>query len=663
MSNCCNCDSEINLDGSGQLGRFLKALDPSYAPIDDRSIEDLLVFTRRYANQVRFYDIPGSNPGQETDPTKVSWTEFFRRDMAVIFASIGTIDLDALKKDYDSIRTALDTKPGHHLFSNLFDPILGMAVRIDKWYALAIPENPLHDDLKLAIDSNLATQMQKIVAYEEGFKFVDSQHLLKLDYTGISNKEIWGLNKAINADITIYQGAEIADRIRYASLYVDDIFNSFYGFLKGLVERSESYMNYALEQYPAHQPHMALFISFLQLFRLAQDQMNGITGRMLDFYYCDVLQLTAKPAIADKAYIVFELAKDITEFDIAPGTTLKAVPDAAGNDQVYATATDLVVNQAKVTELKTIFIDKQSGIAADKTATNLINTIYARPVAKSLDGFGAKFTDPNPKWPTFGRGKTVIDFDQPACKQIDALADANRTDQAEIGFAIASPQLVMQGGKRMLEIGGLGRIISALKQSNTTIEFWLTGEKGWLLVDTPMEPDVFANLRLYIDRQIGIFNPAVDPGSAYFFLEDRIVIYLPVSEKAIVPFDAAIHPGYDFETAYPVLRVGIKSDMGIDQTLFTTLQLTNLQISARVGSINPSLNEIQSDANKDLLNSGIYDYHLDGLRTLVLQNDLGLIQPDQPFDPFTPYPTVNKSFYAGSDEVFNKTLGQFGYQY
>lgn len=655
MSNCCNCDSEINRDGSGQLGRYLKALDPAYAPIDDRSIEDLLVFTRRYANQVRFYDIPGGNSEEEEYPSKISWSEFFRRDMAVIAASIAVIDLDQLKKDYDEIRTALDAKPGHHLFSNLFDPILGIAVRIGKWVSLVIPENPLYDDLLLAIHSNLKIQMQKIVAYEEGFKYVDSQHPLNLDYSAIQDKTLWGLNENINADISIYEGTETADRLRHASLYVDDIFNSFYGFLKELVERSESYMQYALEQYPAHQPHMALFISFLQLFRLAQEQMNGLTERMLDFYYRDVLQLTGKPSIPDKAYIVFELAKDVTEFDIAPGTTLKAQPDASGKDQVYATETDLVVNQAKVKELKTIFIEKAASAAL--TTNKLINTIYARPVAKSLDGFGAKFTDPNPKWPTFGKGRIPISIDQSACKQIGRLAEAGRIDQAEIGFAIASPQLVMQGGKRMLEIVVPKDLISALNQSSAKLRIWLTGEKDWVLIDTAMDPDLYNKLMLYINKGIGIFNPDVNPEKSYIILPESIVIYLPISEKGIIPFDSSIHTGYDFKTTWPVIRVGITSDLGIDESRFTSLKLTSLRLTARVGSINPSLDIIKADENKDIP-SNIYDYHLDGLRTLVLQNDLGPLPPDQPFDPFTPYPALNRSFYIGSDEVFNKNLGQ-----
>ena len=76
MGDCCNCSGEVSRDGSGQLSRYLKALDPTYAPVDDRSIEDLLVFTKRYANQIRFYDIPGSNAGDEIYVTLDGQTGF-----------------------------------------------------------------------------------------------------------------------------------------------------------------------------------------------------------------------------------------------------------------------------------------------------------------------------------------------------------------------------------------------------------------------------------------------------------------------------------------------------------------------------------------------------------------------------------------------------------
>ena len=69
--------------------------------------------------------------------------------------------------------------------------------------------------------------------------------------------------------------------------------------------------------------------------------MNGITQRMLKFYYKDLLHLPAKPSIPDKVHIVFELAKDVTEYDVATGTQLKAGKDNSGKDQIYTTETTL----------------------------------------------------------------------------------------------------------------------------------------------------------------------------------------------------------------------------------------------------------------------------------------------------------------------------------
>ena len=117
MSNC-NCHTKTITDGSGQLGRYLKALDPAYAPIDDRSIKDLLVFAKRYAAQVRFYDVPGEEPEGDIKPAQSNWREFFRRDMAVIAASIGVLDIANMKAEYDELRERLDEEPSVEKFFN-----------------------------------------------------------------------------------------------------------------------------------------------------------------------------------------------------------------------------------------------------------------------------------------------------------------------------------------------------------------------------------------------------------------------------------------------------------------------------------------------------------------------------------------------------------------
>ncbi|MEO6813027.1 MAG: carboxypeptidase-like regulatory domain-containing protein [Ginsengibacter sp.] len=686
MGDCCNCNSEVSRDGSSQLSRYLKALDPSYAKVDDRSIEDLLVFAKRYANQIRFYDIPGSDMPGEEHKAKISWREFFRRDMAVIAASISLTDTDQVKKDYEELRAKLDANPAWNTYNDLFDPILGMAIKIDGWYSIAIPENPLYADLQLAINSNLKEQVKKIVAYEKGFNYVDASHPLNLDYSKIINKDLWGLNDTINADISIYQGTDTEDKIRNGALYIDDIFNNFYGFLNQMLANAESYLQFALQQYPVHQPHMALFLAFLQLFRLAQDQMNGITERMLDFYYRDVLHLTAKPAIPDKVHIVFELAKDVAEYDLTAGTSLKAIKDAGGKDQFYLTENDLVVNQAKVKEIKNIFIEKndshQTGANGTISTNQIINRIYARPAANSKDGFGEKFTDANPKWPTFGKGSSLSNTSNNLCDQVALLDDVNRTDVAQVGFAIASPQLVLQGGNRLLKIQLIFNDVfkttlfekaKSFETQNSGKPFFnvsLSGEKGWIDVQNILTQDQWDNLFIKYTPKgqttvetLGIFNPDLDEiKTASYFLDDEnnsIAVYLPPSEQGVINLDSKIHTGYNIQTRQPVVKILIDSSAGLDIDEYETLKLTGVQLRTKVGSINPSEQE-----QNDIIGSGqipsaenLFTYHADGLKKLVLQNKDGVLSPDKPFDPFTAYPFPGRSFYIGSEEIFNKPFG------
>ena len=58
---------------------------------------------------------------------------------------------------------------------------------------------------------------------------------------------------------------------------------------------SEEQLQETIESYPEHKPQMALFLAFLQIFRIAQDHLNLLTAKHLSFYYEKVLQLGHNP--------------------------------------------------------------------------------------------------------------------------------------------------------------------------------------------------------------------------------------------------------------------------------------------------------------------------------------------------------------------------------
>src|SRR5687768_9788227 len=99
----------------------------------------------------------------------------------------------------------------------------------------------------------------------------------------------------------------------------------------------EAFFNKEIDPDQRTEPHYALFLAFLQLFKIAQDDLNRITGKHLDFYYREVLQLEERPALPDQVFIIFNLAKHVSQHLIQKGTLLKAGKDASGKELIYQT--------------------------------------------------------------------------------------------------------------------------------------------------------------------------------------------------------------------------------------------------------------------------------------------------------------------------------------
>ncbi len=106
-------------------------------------------------------------------------------------------------------------------------------------------------------------------------------------------------------------------------------------------------------------PHFVLFLTFLQLLRHAQDQLNDITRRHLDFYYQRLLQMSKKPGVPDQVNVLVDLAADTQQLLLPAGTLLNAGADSQGQDLLYRTDGDIVVNHAQVARLSSIFAEKE----------------------------------------------------------------------------------------------------------------------------------------------------------------------------------------------------------------------------------------------------------------------------------------------------------------
>ncbi|HEV8273871.1 MAG TPA: hypothetical protein VGQ04_21310 [Chitinophagaceae bacterium] len=523
VKKCCG-QSDSNSEGTSMLTRFLQILDPAKAPLDPYNTQDILVFAKHYADLVRYYDLDDSidwvdfENGVMTDepssiiqedqhhdhkqnqqlvkylPAKankiITWKEFFYKDIAVVVASISRWEtkLRQIKKEYNDIRKRIEAKPKKENFRELFLTIIHHLKRIDRWYQRSVDPHPLKRELEVKIKSFLTPALNNLMSYDKGMILNVADDLDLITHYETFKEDPWGLSfEAIGPDDSIYVGNTTKQKIIYALMYVDDVFNTMYKVYEEITGRSKYYWQQAIENFPSHQPHMALFISFVELFSYAKDELNDLTRRHLEFFYRDVLHLTEKPASPDSVYMIYQLAKGVDEFDLKKGTELTAGKDSLGKQLLYKTDQELVINKAVVKELKTLFLDKGSPI----------KNIYAASVANSADGKGEKFKDPETAWPTFGYFETSND------------GDKLTGEKATFGFAIASPQFQLSGGERNIVIKlkfskpPKGLIAELNRIDNESLKVQLSGAKEWI------EPENLYEERLTNEKKaIGIVYPS-----------------------------------------------------------------------------------------------------------------------------------------------------------
>ena len=305
-------------------------------------------------------------------------------------------------------------------------------------------------------------------------------------------------------------------------------------------------------------PDFALFLAFVQLFQLAQNDINAITGNHLDFYFKDVLQLPKKAPVPDKVNLILELAKNLPPHLLEIGTKFKGPKESNGLTPIYATDNEIVVNKAIISSLRSVYIDAGSPF-----------TIYSAGAANSADGQGKPFITPGSRWSAFGEN------------QNDKAVQDQTMATATVGFGFASPMLLLGEGKRLitLTIGfedTTGETVASRDITSNVIPY-LSGAKAWI--------------------QPGTFSASLgsDPANPLLSML-RIDIRLDSVDPAVVPFSSLL-PGTAFDTPWPVLQVVLGQGGSLYNDLYN-LRIRSAKIDVTVNGVkNLVIQNSQSQLN------------------------------------------------------------------
>lgn len=627
MENCCKINSDLCCDlknpllrnGTGQIDRLDKALLPEFAKIDDRTADDLLSFAYRYSECVKYFDNNNNEAGD--------WQCFFDFDLGAFLAIISSENLDDIARRYQQLErdlltdraafeddgnTTINDNPDPKNFKQLIQFIYRqLAIGIQKRCESIPADHPFKNEIyeiiredlvKAVLQNKVQSALVQLIGFDKGSIRPTGDYGMFIDCgtPAESCKSAWGL-----------------DQICYDCIFPDtsfdlgklhDLFVTFFNAYTKIQLRAQYYFQKYLDEEDTHLPHIALLLTFLQLFKILQDEMNGLTAKHFKYYLEEVLCLERRREIPDQAHVIFELAKNFFQYKVDENDELLATKDDSGQDRFYKIIEELVVNPAQVAEIKTTFINK----------TNLLNSedidhfrVYASPTAKLADGIEEDFNTPDAvRWSALGGKLHSPGFSAP---------------KAAIGFAISSPILQLSEGNRTISItltfsSDLPEDASGSDLLQNKFRVELSTEEEWLAI--PEQDDLLAGSGIEDQPH---FEASMGTGTNNLLF----TIHLDPTAPAIVPFKGTEDEN-PFAISYPMVRIFLDhpDQENYGYSFLRDLRLTNISLNVDV----------------------------DDVRNLILENDQSILDPNKEFLPFGPTPVPGKSFYIGNQEVFSKAL-------
>lgn len=656
MAKCSDKKTPLQRSGTARRERMLPGLQQGYVLADEKTFADWIVFAKEFAQYLHYYELNNAKSGD--------WVSFFSSDVSAVLGTIAIQDVDAYKR---SVKERFDfLKDDDHVtmlpaaerkLNDLFSVVLSFCEALDEFYRLLPADIALKGGIENIIRTSLSPALNRLLRYYKAAKdfgylktgkFSNWKVLgspvkdVKLIVKGNGLSQLWwkqtpapvswnAYYTGIPKDESIFGNAALD--IYFSGLYTSTtdyteaqwvqymkmnhaanhnlfagIFDQFLMAYSKLVADAEKELLLSIENRNTHPAHYALFLAFLRLFRFAQNDINTITHRHLDFYYKEVLQLKQRAALPNSAHIIAELSKPVDDHILADDTLFKAGKDSEGKEVLYALNNETTFNKSIVKSLRSVYI----GTADDNHAVNVNNDgrMFAAPVINSGDGVEAELTTVNKEWhPIANRLYSegdVIDMKMPV---------------AEIGFAVASHYLYLQEGVRKVMVRVATDNDAALAGKDYVL--YLTTEKEWYKITSAVTVVTNNNL-----------NNGTEPCAEFSFT-------LTGDEPPISNYNAEVHGG-TLNVAVPVLKIMLLNEESqpYDYISLRDIRINKLEVAVEVG--------MQTSA-----------YNQQGLKQLLVSTDGGPVDTSKPFMPFGAQPRKDATLVLGNKEVFSKKNASF----
>jgi hypothetical protein len=607
-------------DGSSQDQRLLPALVDGYFKVDETRFEDLLFLAAELAGQLHYRDSNNRPDG--------TWRAFFDADEACILAAILATNAERFSAGLPAslvAQQAMLAKLRDGEFDVMDLPALQIAAILDSWLTKlsrlsSVAAMQAHASIREQIDKALRLELRRLRLFLRQYPKSNAEQAFQ------AFGPIWGFRDdraaaAVQASSTI--------TVQSAAQFLKTNFHFFYQALLLLQKEARDILAFSLAR-ADHDPAIGLFFSFLNLFHKVQGKLNKFTNRHLHFYYQDVLKTERRKFQADSVWLLFSADTAGREVQIGKGTEFRAGLDENGVELLYAADNDLLVNDAAVVAMHTIYFMRDPLSSPE-------NALVAEPKAAGAALQFATSAKLNRIVNAVPKSGTAME-NLPCYSLFGVPRNAKSESSFEIarlGFAVASGVLLLKNGQRNIsltfklstgkpmsepasfvtklsQVLGTTPVDAFFKAFRNMFNIALTGEAGWIEVEEYLP-------------SAGI----VDPEES----EDSFTIQFRLSDGAgsIVPYNAGIH-GDNFDTDLPVVKFAVNP----------------------YGYLYP-----YSLLSEWVLKEILIEVDVQGTTNVQIYNQHGPLNANVQFTPFGTAPGYGDYFIIGNHEAAGKKLTDF----
>ena len=403
-------------DGTHQSERASSALQAGYFLVVETTLHQRIHMAAQFARQVQRFDSRNEPAGH--------WGGLFSGDEALLLASIVNADeMGAM----DSLAHAAPLDPQTSPLPEVMRHIVLRALLVDRWLGKL---RAVHGDgaqrvaqlISELISSRLAGALQRALQ-------VAAPAAAGLRTVLDTLSPAWSPKQA-GALAALADEAAVRDQLRSALALMD--------YATARV-RDTAQEQFVLSQGSGqHAPAAALMMATAALQGRVQDQLNGFTERLINFYQDEVLHLKPAQAVADSVHLVALCQPNLTGPVVVPKGTRFVATAGAAEPLHFSADHTTVLNDARVAALCTLRLERDRYISPE-VELGYINRAWVQQLPLPGDQADSERSAAaaTQHWPLFGGSQEQQN---------------SGGEDACIGLAFAAPELLLGEGEREVRI-------------------------------------------------------------------------------------------------------------------------------------------------------------------------------------------------------------------